>query len=158
MLLFWQHFKQKIIYSLYKLSQKGPPLKIKIDGSSSYAGRPTLWKLNKTGYPAMLGRILECRNGIFFMCIGHGYDCWRAAVFRSSGKNEILGAKSGCNSRQLITPAGTGTHDDWVVVGLFWTNLNRWFRKSRTHRVFCILCLVINPYLYKGFETLNTKY
>ena len=63
------------IYSFCKLPQKGAPLIIKIDGSSSYAEAHHR-QLRSMGHPAMLEkRILECRNEIFPMCIGHGYDC-----------------------------------------------------------------------------------
>ena len=66
---------------------------------------------------------LEHWNEIFFVCIGPGHDHRRVAVFCSSGKNEILGAKSGCNSRQLITPAGIGAHGYRVVYGFCRPNL-----------------------------------
>ena len=60
---------------------------------------------------------------IFSVCIGHGHDHRRVAVFCSSGKNEILGTKSYCNARQFIAPAGTGAHGYRVVYGFRRTNL-----------------------------------
>ena len=42
--------------------------------------------------------------------------------------NEILGAKSDYNTRQLIATVGTGAYDHWVAVGLFGTDLGRWVR------------------------------